>query len=82
MQGQQARMEQAQQMHQQMMEAAQSAGTNPAAPGAPLAGPAAEMMTENAKRALAYVTDPAMREMLIKQYRAAGIQIDDADETT
>jgi hypothetical protein len=82
MQGQQARMEQAQQMHQQMMEAAQSAGTNPAAPGAPLAGPAAEMMTENAKRALAYVTDPAMREMLIKQYRAAGIQIDDGDETT
>jgi hypothetical protein len=39
------------------------------------------MMVQNAKRALAYVQDPAMRETLIKQYRAAGIDIDEADES-
>jgi hypothetical protein len=82
MQGQGALMEQARQMQEQMMEAAQNAGTNATAPGAPMAGPAAQMMAQNAKRALAYVTDPAMREMLIKQYRAAGIQIDEGDEAT
>jgi hypothetical protein len=36
------------------------------------------MMAENAKAALALVKDPAMRAMLIAQYRAAGIEIDDA----
>jgi hypothetical protein len=82
MDGQKAGMEEAQQMQQQMMEAAQKAGTNPTVPGAPLAGPAAEMMAQNAKRTLAYVTDPAMREMLIRQYRAAGIEIDAGDERT
>ncbi len=81
MQGQEAVMEQARQAQQQMMEAAKNAGTSPSAAGGLPAGPAAEMMAENAKRALAYVKDPAMRETLIKQYRAAGIQIDE-DETS
>ena len=44
--------------------------------------PAMEMLTENAKRTLAYVTDPAMRRMLIAQYRASGIEIDEEDEAT
>ncbi|HEY7257006.1 MAG TPA: hypothetical protein VH476_10025 [Solirubrobacterales bacterium] len=81
MQGQRALLSQAHQMQEQMMEAAKNAGANPAGAGGAPAGPAAEMMVENAKRALAYVTDPAMREMLIKQYHAAGIRIDD-DEST
>jgi hypothetical protein len=78
MQGQRAMTDQ---MQQQMTAAAQDAGANPVGAAGIPAGPAAEMMAENAKRALAYVTDPAMREMLIKQYRAAGIRIDE-DETT
>jgi hypothetical protein len=39
--------------------------------------PAAEAMAENAKQTLAYVKDPATRKMLIKQYRAAGIPVDE-----
>jgi len=35
------------------------------------------MMAQNAKLALAATTDPAMRKLLIDQYRAAGIQIDE-----
>ncbi|MGH2883179.1 MAG: hypothetical protein ACRDPA_10860 [Solirubrobacteraceae bacterium] len=34
-----------------------------------------QLAAESAKRALQYVTDPAMRKMLIDQYRAAGIDI-------
>lgn len=34
------------------------------------------LAAENAKRALQYVSDPAMRKLLIDQYRAAGIEID------
>jgi hypothetical protein len=34
-------------------------------------------MVEGAKRALAYVQDPAQRRALIEQYRAAGINVDD-----
>jgi hypothetical protein len=37
------------------------------------------MLAENAKAALALVKDPAMRQMLIAQYRAAGIEIDEAE---
>jgi hypothetical protein len=34
-----------------------------------------QLAADSAKRALQYVTDPAMRKMLIDQYRAAGIDI-------
>jgi hypothetical protein len=36
-----------------------------------------KMMADNAKLALASVTDPAMRKMLIDQYKLAGITIED-----
>lgn len=38
------------------------------------------MMAQNAKRALEFTKDPEMRKMLIQQYRAAGIKIDEEDE--
>jgi hypothetical protein len=41
----------------------------------------AEMLAENAKRTLAYVQDPAMRRMLIAQYRAAGVKIEEEGES-
>ena len=34
-----------------------------------------QLAAESAKRALQYVTDPAMRKLLIDQYRAAGIDV-------
>jgi hypothetical protein len=34
-----------------------------------------QLAADSAKRALQYVTDPAMRKMLIDQYRAAGIDV-------
>jgi hypothetical protein len=34
-----------------------------------------QLAAESAKRALQYLTDPAMRQLLIDQYRAAGIDI-------
>ena len=37
------------------------------------------MMAQNAKAALAFTKDPAMRKLLIEQYRAAGIEIDEED---
>jgi hypothetical protein len=37
-----------------------------------------QMMAKNAKAALEFVKDPAQRKMLIEQYRAAGVPIDDA----
>src|SRR5262249_15772943 len=79
--GQEARMAEARQMQQQMIEAAQSAGANPPAPAPPLTAPPPPMLAQNAKRTLAYVTDPVMRKMLIRQYRAAGIHIDEGDES-
>jgi hypothetical protein len=36
-----------------------------------------QLAADNAKRALQYVQDPKMRKMLIDQYRAAGIDVDD-----
>ena len=36
-----------------------------------------QLAADSAKRALQYVTDPAMRKLLIDQYRAAGIDIGD-----
>jgi hypothetical protein len=38
-------------------------------------------LTEECWRTLAYVQDPAMRRMLIEQYRAAGIKIDEEGES-
>jgi hypothetical protein len=82
LQGQEARMEQAREMQRQMMEAAQDASAHPPGPGtpAPQMAPAMQAMAENAKQALGHVKDPAMRKMLIKQYRAAGIPVDEVDE--
>ncbi len=82
MKDQRDRLAQAHQMQEQMIEAARGADSKPgSAPASPV-GPAAEMMAENAKRTLAYVKDPAMREMLIKQYRAAGIRIEEGEEAS
>jgi hypothetical protein len=39
-----------------------------------------QLAADNAKRALQFVQDPAQRQMLIEQYRAAGIVLDEADE--
>ena len=52
--------------------------THPAGPGIP-PGAAQEMMAQSAKQALRFIQDPKMRKMMIEQYRAAGIEIDDAD---
>jgi len=55
------------------------AAAPPAPGGVPqMGGDAQSMMAQNARAALAAVQDPAMRQMLIAQYRAMGIQIDDA----
>jgi hypothetical protein len=52
------------------------------APGMPQPGSEArEMMLQNAKQALQFVKDPAMRKMMIDQYRAAGIEIDEDEGT-
>jgi hypothetical protein len=37
-----------------------------------------KLAADSARRALQYVQDPAMRKMMIEQYRAAGIEIDEA----
>jgi hypothetical protein len=39
-----------------------------------------QLAADNAKRALQFVQDPAQRQMLIEQYRAAGIVLDEGDE--
>jgi hypothetical protein len=39
-----------------------------------------QLAAENAKRTLQFVQDPAQRRMLIEQYRAAGIVLDEGDE--
>jgi hypothetical protein len=62
--------------------AAPGAAADPLAAAQAAAAPAAmasqmqALAAENAKRALQYVSDPSMRKMLIDQYRAAGIEID------
>jgi hypothetical protein len=49
-------------------------------PAMPTPNPAAqEMMKENAKRALQFVSDPAMRKTMIEQYRAAGIDVEEEE---
>jgi hypothetical protein len=71
----------------QMNQAFQQAGPPPpgAAPAPGAAGmpqmPAnmQAMMAENAKKALEFAKDPATRKLLIQQYRAAGIEIDEED---
>ena len=78
--GQAERMDEARQMQQQMMDAALNTRGNPTMPNTPMTKPLAEAMAENAKQTLAYVTDPAMREMLIRQYRAAGISVDEGEK--
>jgi hypothetical protein len=88
MQGAQAGLQADAAMGRQMMDALQQpgGGQQPAMPAASGAGvealgPMRDVMIENAKRALAMVQDPAMREMMIQQYRAAGIPVDEGDQT-
>jgi len=62
--------------------AAQWSAAAPGAAGAPGAVPGGtadwqQMAAQNAKLALGLVQDPAQRKMMIEQYRAAGIHIDD-----
>jgi hypothetical protein len=46
-------------------------------PGAAVPDSVKAQLGQNAKTALAYTKDPAMRQTLIAQYRAAGIELDD-----
>lgn len=57
--------------------------SDPAAvPGMGTLPPAArQMMIDNLKRNLAYINDPAQRQMVLDQYRAMGIDISPADLT-
>jgi hypothetical protein len=60
----------------------QAQGATPASGAGALGGVAAQMQqlaAENAKRTLQFVQDPAQRQMLIEQYRAAGIVLDEGD---
>jgi hypothetical protein len=75
-------------MQQQMLNAmpqsgADAAGAIPPSAAAALQAMAPQMRelaTESARRALMFVQDPAQREMLLAQYRAAGIDVGDADK--
>jgi hypothetical protein len=56
---------------------------SPGAGATELGAGAAQMRqfaADNAKRTLQFVQDPAQRKMLIEQYRAAGIVLDEGDE--
>jgi hypothetical protein len=60
-----------------------SQGAIPASGAAALGALAPQMQqlaADNAKRTLQFVQDPAQRRMLIEQYRAAGIVLDEGDE--
>jgi hypothetical protein len=75
-------------MQEQISAALGQAGTDsrgaiPASGAAALGAVAPQMQqlaADNAKRTLQFVQDPAQRQMLIEQYRAAGIVLDEADE--
>jgi hypothetical protein len=83
-----ARTSQATAMEDQITGALAQAGTDSQgaipASGAGALGALAPQMgqfaAENAKRTLQFVQDPAQRKMLIEQYRAAGIVLDEGDE--
>lgn len=66
-------------MLQQIQAASQQALADPAAAaaGSPTGMPpqARQMMIDNLKRSLAYVTDPGQRELLLSQYRTMGLDI-------
>jgi hypothetical protein len=82
-----ARTSQATAMQEQITGTLRQAGTD--SPGAiPASGAAAaeglapqmqQLAAASAKRALQFVQDPAQRQMLIEQYRAAGIVLDEGD---
>src|SRR3954466_10439000 len=60
-----------------------SGGAIPASGAADLGAVAPQMRqlaADNARRTLQFVQDPAQRQMLIEQYRAAGIVLDEGDE--
>jgi hypothetical protein len=83
-----ARSSQATAMQEQISGALGQAGTDsqgaiPASGAAALGAMAPQMRqlaADSAKRALQFVQDPAQRKMLIEQYRAAGIVLDEGDE--
>jgi hypothetical protein len=85
----QARTSQATAMEEQITGMLGQAGTGSqgavGAPGAAAPGGLPPQMqqfaADNAKRTLQFVQDPAQRKMLIEQYRAAGIVLDEGDET-
>ncbi len=66
---------------EQVLEQYHATGAVPPAPGthAPVELPAETraMMERNAKQALAVIKDPAQRQMLLEQYRLAGIEVDE-----
>jgi hypothetical protein len=66
-------------MLQQFQAASQQASADPAAAaaGTPAGMPpqARQMLIDNLKRSLAYVTDPGQRELLLSQYRTMGLDI-------
>jgi hypothetical protein len=73
------------QMQEEMTAAVQQAMQHP--PGAPpgfagLPEGIRDTMARNAKLALQVIKDPAQRQMLITQYRAAGITLDEEDLAT
>jgi hypothetical protein len=70
---------QAAELEQGIMDQVQQAITQGPPPAMPQQNVAQEMMARSAKQALRLVQDPKMRRMMIEQYRAAGIEIDDAD---
>jgi hypothetical protein len=82
------RTSQATAMQEQISGALGQAGTDPQgaipASGAGALGAVAPQMrqlaADNARRTLQFVQDPAQRQMLIEQYRAAGIVLDEGDE--
>jgi hypothetical protein len=84
----QARTSQATAMQEQITRALGQANTDsqgaiPASGAAALGALAPQMQqlaADNAKRTLQFVQDPAQRRMLIEQYRAAGIVLDEGDE--
>jgi hypothetical protein len=61
----------------QYQAATDQAMANPAAFGTPTGMPPAarQMLIDNLKRSLAYVTDPAQRQLMLDQYRTMGLDI-------
>ena len=68
---------QAAELEQGIVDQVQQAIAKGPPPAMPQRNVAQDMMAQSAKQALRLVQDPKMRKMMIEQYRAAGIEIDD-----